>query len=128
MFGISSNRQFDGTSIKQPTQTDWRASFAEHSGAFANHQATAFDTQTVTVQYFQDSATMTAYLVPGSPYMTFQYDGATPLLTSMNGGIQSFNGQTLAVGATGMSQSVLYVAYKLTRAYRKCNRHGIHCD
>ncbi len=101
LFGISASRQFDGTSIKQPTQNDWRASFAEHSGAFGNHKATAFDTQTVTVQYLQGSAAMNAYLVPGSPYMTFQYAGATPLLTSMNGGIQSFNGQALAVGASG---------------------------
>ncbi|KAH8817407.1 glycosyl hydrolase family 81-domain-containing protein [Xylogone sp. PMI_703] len=100
LFGISTDRQWDGTSIKQPTQIDWRASFAEHSGTFANHKATAFDTQTVTVQYFQGGSTMTAYLVPGSPYMTFQYNAATPLLTSRNGGIQSFNGQTLAVGAS----------------------------
>jgi endo-1,3(4)-beta-glucanase len=62
----------------------------------------------VTVQYFQGSATMTAYLVPGSPYMTFQYAGATPLLTSMNGGITSFNGNNLATGASGL-HSVLYV-------------------
>ncbi|KAG0651291.1 hypothetical protein D0Z07_1589 [Hyphodiscus hymeniophilus] len=100
VFGISTNRQFDGTSIKQPTQTDWRVSFVEHQGNFANHKATGFDTQTVTVQYFQGSATLTTYLVPGSPYMTFQFAGATPLLTSMNGGITSFNGQTLAAGAS----------------------------
>ena len=43
---------------------------------------------------------MTAYLVPGSPYMTFQYTKATPSLKSMHGGIRSFNGQTLAVGGT----------------------------
>ncbi len=67
----------------------------------ANHKATAFDTQSVTVEYFQGSASMTAYLVPGSPYMTFQYSGATPSLKSMHGGIQTFNGQELAVGGTG---------------------------
>ena len=105
MFGISNNRQFDGTSIKQLTQTDWQVSFAEHSGAFANHKATAFDTQGVTVQYFQGGATMTFYAIPGSPYTTFQYNAATPLLTSMNGGIKSFNGQTLATGATCMFHS-----------------------
>ncbi|KAL1861660.1 hypothetical protein VTK73DRAFT_6991 [Phialemonium thermophilum] len=100
LFGISTDRQWDGTSIKQPTHNDWRASFAEHSGNFANHKATAFDTHSVTVQYFQGSSTMNAYLVPGSPYVTFQYNGATPLLTAMNGGIQSFNGQTLSNGAS----------------------------
>ncbi|KAK5994100.1 Glucan endo-1,3-beta-D-glucosidase -like protein [Cladobotryum mycophilum] len=97
-FGISTRRDFDGTSIHQPTQNDWRASFAEHTGNFANHKATAFDTQTVTVQYFQGNAQLTAYLVPGSPYITFQYSGATPLLTSQSGGIVSFNGKAIAAG------------------------------
>lgn len=100
-FGVSTSRSFDGISIKQPTQNDWRASFTEHPGTFRNHKATAFDDQAITVQYFQGSAVMNAFLVPGSPYMTFEYKGATPLLTSRNGGIRSFNGQTLAVGASG---------------------------
>jgi endo-1,3(4)-beta-glucanase len=43
---------------------------------------------------------MDAYLVPGSPYMTFKYSGATPLLTSMEGGIKSFNGERLSVGGS----------------------------
>jgi endo-1,3(4)-beta-glucanase len=87
---------------------DWLASFTEHSGTFGNHKATAFDTQSLTVQYFQGSSTMTAYLVPGSPYMTFQYSQATPLLKAMHGGIQTFNGQTLAVGGTGEFPSHLF--------------------
>lgn len=99
VFGLSTDRQFDGTSIKQPTQTDWRATFVEHLGDFANHKAVAFDTQTVTVQYFQDTSSMIYYGVPGSPYMTFEFNASTPLLTSMNGGIQSFNDQMLDVGA-----------------------------
>ncbi|KAI0452042.1 glycoside hydrolase family 81 protein [Xylaria acuta] len=99
-FGISTDRQFDGTSVKQPTQIDWLAGFSEHSGSFSNHKATAFDTQSVTVQYFEGSASMSAYLVPGSPYMTFEYKQATPLLTSINGGIQSFNGHELSTGAS----------------------------
>ena len=94
---------WDGTSIKQPTQTNWRASFTEHLGDFSNHKATAFDTQSVTVQYFQDSSTMTFYAVPGSPYVTFEYSKATPLLTSLNGNIKSFNGQTIESGENGMS-------------------------
>ena len=100
VFGVSTKRDFDGTSIHQPTQTDWQASFSEHDGQFANHKALAFDEQTVTVQYFKGGATMNAYLVPGSPYMTFEYAGATPLLTSKNGGIKSFNGATLNTGDT----------------------------
>ncbi|TFB04105.1 hypothetical protein CCMA1212_004165 [Trichoderma ghanense] len=123
-FGVSNSRQFDGTSIKQPTQNDWRAGFAEHSGAFANHKATAFDTHSVTVQYFQGGASMTSPLVPGSPYITLQYTAATPLLTSRNGGIASFNGQNLSNGqsvtATGTSFTVVdttgttYVIYALS--------------
>ncbi|PNY25387.1 Glycoside hydrolase family 81 protein [Tolypocladium capitatum] len=124
VFGISTTRQFDGTSIKQPTQTDWRVSFNEHSGVFNNHKATAFDTQSVTVQYFEGAATLTTYLVPGSPYLTFEYNGATPLFTPMNGGIQSFNGQSLSPGqtasATGTTFTVTdtkgstYLIYALT--------------
>lgn len=74
--------------------------FTEHSGDFASHKATSFDTQAITVQYFEGDKTMNAYLVPGSPYMTFEYKGATPELTSMNG-IKSFNGKDVAVGSTG---------------------------
>ncbi|KAI0153316.1 glycoside hydrolase family 81 protein [Xylariaceae sp. FL1272] len=99
-FGISADREFDGTSIKQPTQMDWLASFSEHQGSTANHKATAFDTQSVTVQYFQSSATMTTYLVPGSPYITLQYNQATPLLKTVNGGITAFNGNAVASGAS----------------------------
>jgi endo-1,3(4)-beta-glucanase len=102
LFGISTNRQFDGTSIKQPTQVDWRASFVEHSGNFANHKAVGFDTQSVTVQYFQGTALLKSYLVPGSPYMTFEFKSATPLFKSMNGGIKSFNGNSVNVGASSM--------------------------
>ena len=70
---------------------------------------------------------MTAYLVPGSPYMTFQYAGATPLLTSMNGGIQSFNGQALSVGASGMLYSFFHIIYKLTKLYSKRYWDGVYC-
>ncbi|KAN0121685.1 glycoside hydrolase family 81 protein [Hyaloscypha variabilis] len=110
VFGVSTDRQWDGTSIKQPTQTDWRACFTEHLGSASNHKATAFDTQSVTVQYFQGSSTMAFYAVPGSPYVTFEYNEATPLFTSMNGNIQTFNGQTIGTGknitATGTEFSV----------------------
>jgi endo-1,3(4)-beta-glucanase len=102
VFGISTHRDFDGVSIHQPTQTDWRASFAEHSGNPAFHKALAFDEQSVTVQYFQNSITMTTYLVPGSPYITLNYNSATPVLTAMNGNVASVNGQT--VPSSGSSE------------------------
>jgi endo-1,3(4)-beta-glucanase len=47
---------------------------------------------------------MDAYLVPGSPYVTFDFDGATPLFTSTQGGIKSFNGQDLSPGDSGKYQ------------------------
>jgi endo-1,3(4)-beta-glucanase len=50
---------------------------------------------------------MTFYAVPGSPYVTFEYDKATPFLTSLNGKIQSFNGQTLESGGNGISKRLL---------------------
>jgi endo-1,3(4)-beta-glucanase len=98
---LAVSRQFDGTSIKQYTLKEWRAGFVEHSGAIADHKAIAWDTQTVTIQYFSSGgASMTAYLVPGSPYMTFEYARATPLLWTMNGPISTFNGQALDTGLT----------------------------
>ena len=125
-FGISNSRSFDGTSIKQPTQTDWTAGFSEHSGAASDHKALDWvrsiplpfcdisankdikkDTQTVTLQYFTGGRTMTSYMVPGSPYMTFEYKSATPKFTSGQGLITSFAGKNLAEGATGkLSQAI----------------------
>ncbi|KZP24167.1 hypothetical protein FIBSPDRAFT_1042447 [Athelia psychrophila] len=66
-FGISSSRQFDGTSIKQPTQTDWSVGFAEHSGNFADHHAVQWDTQSVQVEYVTGASSMIGYMVPGPP-------------------------------------------------------------
>ncbi|KAL9561914.1 hypothetical protein ACKAV7_013837 [Fusarium commune] len=107
-FGIGQDRNFDGTSIKVPTQRDWRAPFSEYSGDFDGHKTTAFDTQTVTVQYFQNDSSMTAYLVLGSPYMTFECKSATPLLTTLNGGIKSFNGRALSGGDTVSDQGTKF--------------------
>ncbi|KAF9463551.1 glycoside hydrolase family 81 protein [Collybia nuda] len=102
-FGISSSRDFDGTSVHQPAQVDWSAGFVEHNGATQNHKALSWDTQTVTIQYFTGSSTLTSYMVPGSPYLTFNYAGATPRFTSLKGTIKSFAGKTLASGATSAS-------------------------
>ncbi|KAL1734063.1 glycoside hydrolase family 81 protein [Schizophyllum commune] len=95
-FGISTSRDFDGTSVHQPTQMDWGVSFSEHSGSVSDHKALGWDRQTVTVQYFTGSATMNTYLVPGSPYMTFEYSGATPKFTSGQGLITSFANTTIS--------------------------------
>ncbi|KAG6834020.1 hypothetical protein H0H93_012488, partial [Arthromyces matolae] len=99
-FGISASRDFDGVSIHQPTQADWAIGFVEHNGNVQNHKALSWDSQSVTVQYFTGASTMTSYLVPGSPYLTFSFSGATPIFTSRQGAITSFNGQTLGTGAS----------------------------
>ncbi|KAF8310367.1 glycoside hydrolase family 81 protein [Clavulina sp. PMI_390] len=104
-FGVSTSRTFDGTSIKQPTQTDYGVGFKEHSGAFANHKALSWDFNTVQVQYFQGTSTMTTYFVPGSPYMTFLYASATPLITSYNGQITTFNGVTVTTSGSELSSA-----------------------
>ncbi|KAG5731890.1 Endo-1,3(4)-beta-glucanase 1 [Termitomyces sp. T112] len=124
-FGVSSSRDFDGVSIHQPTQTDWSVGFVEHDGNIQNRKALSWDSQSVTVQYFTGSSAMTSYLIPGAPYLTFSYSGATPMLTSTNGAITSFAGNTLGSGAsvtvTGTSFQVVngagtYIIYSLSGA------------
>jgi endo-1,3(4)-beta-glucanase len=41
---------------------------------------------------------MTGYMVPGSPYLTFEFANATPLFTSGQGQITSFNGTSVITG------------------------------
>jgi len=56
--------------------------------SFGNRKATAWDTQTVSLQYAAtDGSTMSTTLVPGSPYMTFTFSNAQPILRSINGNI-----------------------------------------
>ncbi|KIY51480.1 glycoside hydrolase family 81 protein [Fistulina hepatica ATCC 64428] len=97
-YGISTDRNFDGVSIHEPTQTDWTVGFTEHSGNSSDHKAFSWDTQTVTLQYFTGSSTLTSYMVPGSPYLTFQFSNATPVFTSGQGLITSFANTTLGSG------------------------------
>jgi endo-1,3(4)-beta-glucanase len=65
---------------------------------------------------------MTAYLVPGSPYMTFDYEASTPLLTSQNG-IESFNGKTLNQGDTGKAGILIAPARADRLQLRRRERH-----
>lgn len=114
-FGISNTRTYDGTSIIQTTQMDWAASYVQNPNTHTSHKATAWvrkylpffsianwvnftgqDTQSVTVKYFAPSgAGFTTYLIPGSPYMTFNYNAATVLFTSTNGNILTINGNNV---------------------------------
>ncbi|THH05220.1 hypothetical protein EW146_g9962 [Bondarzewia mesenterica] len=95
-FGLSTSRQFDGTSIKQPTQTDWSVGFSEHSGNAQDHKAISWDSQSVTLQYFTGSSTLTSYMVPGSPYLTFQFASSTPKFASGQGIITSIGGTSVS--------------------------------
>ncbi|CAK5280983.1 unnamed protein product [Mycena citricolor] len=103
-FGLSNTRTFDGTSIIQTTNLDWLVSYAQNPNSHTSHKATAWDTQSVTIKYFSGSgAGFTTYVVPGSPYLTFNYNASTVLLTSTNGNIASING--ISVGTSPVTVS-----------------------
>ncbi|KAF7353740.1 Glycoside hydrolase family 81 protein [Mycena venus] len=103
-FGISNTRNFDGTSIIQTTQMDWEASYVQNPNTHTSHKATAWDTQSVTIKYFaSNGAGFTTYAVPGSPYITLNYNAATILLTSKNGNIVSINGNTIGTSSVTAS-------------------------
>jgi len=91
VFGISDTREFDGTSVKVPTQRDWTASIGDLPNVKENRKAVSWDTQTVCLQYFNNAgATMDSCLVPGSPYMTLTFKNAAVVLTSTKGNIANF--------------------------------------
>ncbi|EJD34613.1 hypothetical protein AURDEDRAFT_188974 [Auricularia subglabra TFB-10046 SS5] len=128
-FGISANREFDGTSIRQPSNIEWSASFVEHNGAAANHKAVDWDAQTVTVQYFAAAAAMNSFMVPGSAYMTFNYTTATPTFTSLNGRITAINAKTVPGGSAVCESAIrfkivttssTYIIYSLRGAITLC--------
>lgn len=87
-FGISNHRDFDGTSIHQPTQTDWGVGIVGLPNDLNHRKATSWDTQTVCLQYFTGTgATMSSCMVPGSPYMTFTFNNAAVTIQSLNGNL-----------------------------------------
>lgn len=73
------------------------------------------------VQYFQGTSTMTTFFVPGSPYMTFQYASATPLLTSYQGAITNFAGTTVPTGGQG-KRCFPNLQFKPQRLSYQCRR------
>lgn len=50
---------------------------------------------------------MTSDMVPGSPYMTFTFAAATPVLNSLGGTITTINNQTISVNK--ICASLLFV-------------------
>jgi hypothetical protein len=62
-FGMSSTRQFDGTSIRQPTQTDWSVGFVQHSGIASDHKALSW----VSEFMFHETHRLTCNLNVGHP-------------------------------------------------------------
>lgn len=43
---------------------------------------------------------MTGFMVPGSPYVTFDFTDSTPILTSGQGAITSFTGTSVTSGGS----------------------------
>lgn len=93
MFGLSDSRRFDGTSIHVDTQRDWTVGFTGLPENIRNRKATSWDTQTVCLKYFNDggSVTMDTCLVPGSPYVSFQFVNAQVVVSSNQGDITDFS-------------------------------------
>ncbi len=90
-FGIGDLREFDGVSVKVPTQRDWVASLGNLPDNLNNRKATSFDTQVVCLQYFNgQGGTLDSCLVPGSPYMTLKYTNAEIILISDGGPVTEF--------------------------------------
>jgi len=97
LFGLPFHRYFDGTSIHSGYQKDILVSFKEMpKGVATNHKLLAFDELTVSVQWFSGTATLTSYLVQGSPYMTFLFNRATASIVPFSSPITSVNGMSVA--------------------------------
>jgi endo-1,3(4)-beta-glucanase len=93
-------REFDGTSIKVPTQKDWVVGIEGLPDNLDNRKATSWDTQTVCLQYSAGASTMDTCLVPGSPYMTFSFVNAGIRIMSDKGEITEFRWITPGQKAT----------------------------
>ena len=100
-FGLATARSFDGISVHVDSLMEFTVNAAEvPSWDIRAHKATQWDSQTLTIKYFTptNASSMFAYLVPGSPYMTFDYRNATPYINSTSP-ITSINGGSVSVGA-----------------------------
>jgi len=64
-----------------------------------HHEVTAFDLMSVTFKFGQTDSTMSSTLVKGSPYLTLNYNNATPKVVTIHA-ILSVNGQTSSVTDT----------------------------
>lgn len=115
-FGLQTARNFDGTSVHMNTLSEYVVNAVEvPQNDIKAHKATQWDAQTVTVKYFSPANNnMLAYLVPGSPYMTFEYQNATPLFNSIGAVLTSINNVAVTVGATYSGTSFLFASSKST--------------
>jgi len=86
-FGVPETRRFDGTTIHQDPTLDWQAGYTGMPDDISARKATYWDTQTVCLVYFNGAgAEMHTCLSPGSPFMTFKYNNAAPIFSSIEGG------------------------------------------
>ncbi|EJD48972.1 glycoside hydrolase family 81 protein [Auricularia subglabra TFB-10046 SS5] len=113
-FGLSEKRSFDGTSVHQPAQLDLGVSFVEHENGLDTHRAAGWDTQSVSIDFFTPGkdAAMRVFLVPGSPYMTFRFNGATPRIDSLAGAITAVDQTSVTAGGPGLT--VTGTRFKIT--------------
>ncbi|KAI9277913.1 glycosyl hydrolase family 81-domain-containing protein, partial [Umbelopsis sp. AD052] len=117
VFGISNKRDFDGTSIHQPTQNDWSVGIAGLPNDLQHRKATSWDTQTVCLQYFTDSgSTMSSCMAPGSPYMTFTFKNAVVNINSMNGNLGTITWVTAGKKAKITNSAGTYLLYAVDTA------------
>ncbi|GAB5591706.1 hypothetical protein Unana1_06606 [Umbelopsis nana] len=113
-FGISNHRDFDGTSIHQPTQTDWGVGIVGLPNDLNHRKATSWDTQTVCLQYFTGTgATMSSCMVPGSPYMTFTFNNAAVTIQSLNGNLGNITWVNAGTKAKITNSAGTYLLYAL---------------
>ncbi|KAH8556532.1 glycoside hydrolase family 81 protein [Umbelopsis sp. PMI_123] len=114
VFGISNKRDFDGSSIHQPTQTDWGVGISGLPEDLEHRKAISWDTQTVCLQYFTDSgSTMSSCMVPGSPYMTFSFKNAAVTIESLNGNLGDIQWVTKGTKAKITNDAGTYLLYVL---------------
>jgi len=122
-FGLPNARFFDGTSVHSPSSMDLYVQAKEIPDNINNHKVTAWDELSVTFQWFNGNSQLTAFLIQGSVFMTFQYSSATVNVLSNVGQFTTFNGQTLSanpISFTGTKftltnqNKATYVVYALS--------------
>jgi endo-1,3(4)-beta-glucanase len=117
-FGLPNKRHFDGVSIHNPVTVEFLVGAKEFPDNINNHKVVAWDELTSNFQWFSGAATMNAYFVPGSAYMTFQFNQATVNIQTQNNiDILTFNSQKVTTTPTMFSGSKFTLTNSLGMTY-----------